>query len=47
VGIITGLLRDYNMNVFPTFENYVEQFKIFVEGLPKGVQSSILPMIKK
>ena len=34
VGIITGIAWDH-MNVFPTFENYVDQFKIFVEGLPK------------
>lgn len=34
VGIITGIAWDH-MNVFPTFENYVDQFKIFVEGIPK------------
>jgi UDP-N-acetylmuramate: L-alanyl-gamma-D-glutamyl-meso-diaminopimelate ligase len=34
VGIITGIAWDH-MNVFPTYENYVDQFKIFVEGLPK------------
>ncbi len=35
VGIITGIAWDH-INVFPTFENYVEQFKIFVEALPEN-----------
>lgn len=34
VGIITGIAWDH-INVFPTFENYIEQFKIFVEALPE------------
>ncbi|MES2558884.1 MAG: Mur ligase family protein [Bacteroidota bacterium] len=34
VGIITGIAWDH-INVFPTFENYVEQFEIFIKGLPK------------
>jgi UDP-N-acetylmuramate: L-alanyl-gamma-D-glutamyl-meso-diaminopimelate ligase len=34
VGIITGIAWDH-INVFPTFEFYVEQFKIFVEALPQ------------
>ncbi len=30
ISVITGIAWDH-MNVFPTFENYVEQFKIFIE----------------
>jgi UDP-N-acetylmuramate: L-alanyl-gamma-D-glutamyl-meso-diaminopimelate ligase len=33
VGIITGIAWDH-INVFPTFENYIAQFKIFIEALP-------------
>ncbi|MES2381143.1 MAG: Mur ligase family protein [Bacteroidota bacterium] len=32
IGIITGIAWDH-INVFPTFENYIEQFKIFVEDI--------------
>jgi UDP-N-acetylmuramate: L-alanyl-gamma-D-glutamyl-meso-diaminopimelate ligase len=35
VGIITGIAWDH-INVFPTFEFYVEQFKIFVKALPEN-----------
>ncbi len=36
VAIITGIAWDH-MNVFPTFENYVEQFAIFIKTInPKG-----------
>jgi UDP-N-acetylmuramate: L-alanyl-gamma-D-glutamyl-meso-diaminopimelate ligase len=36
VAIITGIAWDH-MNVFPTFENYVEQFAIFIQTInPKG-----------
>ena len=35
VGIITGIAWDH-INVFPTFEFYVEQFKKFVEALPQN-----------
>jgi UDP-N-acetylmuramate: L-alanyl-gamma-D-glutamyl-meso-diaminopimelate ligase len=36
IAIITGIAWDH-MNVFPTFENYVQQFKIFIETIdPKG-----------
>lgn len=35
IGIITGIAWDH-INVFPTFENYVDQFKIFVEALPEN-----------
>lgn len=34
VGIITGISWDH-INVFPTYENYVEQFEIFIKGLPE------------
>jgi UDP-N-acetylmuramate: L-alanyl-gamma-D-glutamyl-meso-diaminopimelate ligase len=33
VGIITGVSWDH-INVFPTYENYLEQFEIFIKGLP-------------
>lgn len=35
IGIITGIAWDH-INVFPTYENYVEQFEIFIKGLPKN-----------
>jgi UDP-N-acetylmuramate: L-alanyl-gamma-D-glutamyl-meso-diaminopimelate ligase len=35
VGIITGIAWDH-INVFPTYENYVEQFEIFIKGLPES-----------
>ncbi|MDB5014770.1 MAG: peptidoglycan synthetase [Daejeonella sp.] len=36
IGIISGIAWDH-INVFPTFENYVDQFKIFLETIePKG-----------
>jgi UDP-N-acetylmuramate: L-alanyl-gamma-D-glutamyl-meso-diaminopimelate ligase len=36
IAIITGIAWDH-INVFPTFENYVEQFKIFTEKIePNG-----------
>lgn len=33
VGIITGIAWDH-INVFPTYENYLEQFAIFINDLP-------------
>ncbi|MDZ7776855.1 MAG: Mur ligase family protein [Bacteroidales bacterium] len=33
--VITGIAWDH-MNVFPTFENYVEQFRIFAESIIPG-----------
>lgn len=33
VGIITGISWDH-INVFPTYENYVQQFEIFIKDLP-------------
>ena len=35
VAIISGIAWDH-MNVFPTFDNYVEQFKIFINKIEKG-----------
>ncbi len=35
IGLISGIAWDH-INVFPTFENYVEQFKIFAEKIPQN-----------
>ncbi|HAH58329.1 MAG: peptidoglycan synthetase [Lentimicrobium sp.] len=35
IGLISGIAWDH-MNVFPTFENYLEQFSQFAQLLPKG-----------
>ncbi|MCK5780976.1 MAG: peptidoglycan synthetase [Flavobacteriales bacterium] len=35
VALLTGIAWDH-INVFPTFENYVEQFKIFVDKIVDG-----------
>lgn len=35
VALISGIAWDH-INVFPTFENYVEQFKNFIETLPES-----------
>lgn len=35
IAILTGIAWDH-INVFPTFENYVEQFKIFIQKIEKG-----------
>ncbi|MFK5891521.1 MAG: Mur ligase family protein [Flavobacteriaceae bacterium] len=36
IALISGIAWDH-INVFPTFDNYIEQFKIFVDSiLPKG-----------
>jgi UDP-N-acetylmuramate: L-alanyl-gamma-D-glutamyl-meso-diaminopimelate ligase len=35
IAILNGIAWDH-MNVFPTFENYVEQFRVFVEKIPDG-----------
>lgn len=37
VGLISGISWDH-INVFPTFENYVEQFSIFVDLIENGGQ---------
>ncbi|MBK7389731.1 MAG: peptidoglycan synthetase [Bacteroidetes bacterium] len=34
IGLLSGIAWDH-INVFPTFENYVEQFAIFANGIPK------------
>ncbi len=35
IGIISGIAWDH-INVFPTFENYVEQFRIFAQLIPQN-----------
>jgi UDP-N-acetylmuramate: L-alanyl-gamma-D-glutamyl-meso-diaminopimelate ligase len=35
IALLTGIAWDH-INVFPTFENYTEQFKLFIESLQKG-----------
>lgn len=35
IALLSGIAWDH-INVFPTFENYVEQFKIFVDSIKKG-----------
>jgi UDP-N-acetylmuramate: L-alanyl-gamma-D-glutamyl-meso-diaminopimelate ligase len=35
IAIINGIAWDH-MNVFPTFENYVDQFRIFIEKISEG-----------
>jgi UDP-N-acetylmuramate: L-alanyl-gamma-D-glutamyl-meso-diaminopimelate ligase len=35
IALLSGIAWDH-INVFPTFENYVEQFKIFVETMENG-----------
>ena len=35
IALISGIAWDH-INVFPTFENYVEQFRIFVDSIVKG-----------
>jgi len=35
IGLISGIAWDH-INVFPTFENYIEQFRIFADQLPAG-----------
>ena len=35
IALLSGIAWDH-INVFPTFENYVEQFKIFVDSITKG-----------
>ena len=35
IAILNGIAWDH-MNVFPTFENYVEQFRIFVDKIEEG-----------
>ncbi|NNK83703.1 MAG: peptidoglycan synthetase [Flavobacteriaceae bacterium] len=35
IALLSGIAWDH-INVFPTFENYVEQFKIFADNITKG-----------
>jgi UDP-N-acetylmuramate: L-alanyl-gamma-D-glutamyl-meso-diaminopimelate ligase len=35
IGVISGIAWDH-INVFPTFENYVDQFRIFAEMIPEN-----------
>ncbi|MBK0379527.1 UDP-N-acetylmuramate--L-alanine ligase [Mucilaginibacter segetis] len=35
IGVISGIAWDH-INVFPTFENYIDQFKIFAETIQPG-----------
>ena len=35
IALLSGIAWDH-INVFPTFENYLEQFKIFVDSIVKG-----------
>ncbi len=35
IALLTGIAWDH-INVFPTFENYIEQFSIFVDSIVKG-----------
>jgi UDP-N-acetylmuramate: L-alanyl-gamma-D-glutamyl-meso-diaminopimelate ligase len=35
IAVLTGIAWDH-MNVFPTFENYLEQFEIFAQSIPTG-----------
>ncbi|NNK20917.1 MAG: peptidoglycan synthetase, partial [Flavobacteriaceae bacterium] len=35
IALLSGIAWDH-MNVFPTFENYLQQFQIFVDGIVKG-----------
>jgi UDP-N-acetylmuramate: L-alanyl-gamma-D-glutamyl-meso-diaminopimelate ligase len=35
IAILNGIAWDH-MNVFPTFENYIDQFKIFIEKISEG-----------
>ncbi len=35
IGLISGIAWDH-INVFPTFENYVEQFRIFAQQIPES-----------
>lgn len=35
IALVSGIAWDH-MNVFPTFENYIEQFRIFIEMVPES-----------
>ncbi|TAH41541.1 MAG: peptidoglycan synthetase [Bacteroidetes bacterium] len=49
IGLISGIAWDH-MNVFPTYESYVEQFRIFANALPSNgnlIYCSEDPEVKK
>jgi UDP-N-acetylmuramate: L-alanyl-gamma-D-glutamyl-meso-diaminopimelate ligase len=49
IALLSGIAWDH-INVFPTFENYVEQFRIFADGIPADgtlVYCEIDPEVKK
>lgn len=35
IGVVSGIAWDH-INVFPTFENYIEQFRLFIETIEPG-----------
>lgn len=49
VALLSGIAWDH-INVFPTFDNYVEQFRIYVNGIPENgclIYCSEDPEVKK
>ena len=49
VAILTGIAWDH-INVFPTFENYLEQFRIFIDKIEQGgslIYNETDPVLKK
>jgi UDP-N-acetylmuramate: L-alanyl-gamma-D-glutamyl-meso-diaminopimelate ligase len=36
IALISGIAWDH-INVFPTYQNYVEQFEIFVDQISRGI----------
>jgi len=43
IALISGIAWDH-INVFPTFDNYVEQFQIFVNGMTNGTPDGPMPI---
>jgi UDP-N-acetylmuramate: L-alanyl-gamma-D-glutamyl-meso-diaminopimelate ligase len=49
IAVITGIAWDH-INVFPTFENYLEQFRIFIDKIEPGgvlIYNETDPVLKK
>jgi len=49
IGVISGIAWDH-INVFPTFDNYIEQFKLFIETIEIGgelIYNQTDPVVKK
>src|SRR6185369_12493724 len=49
IAILTGIAWDH-INVFPTFENYLEQFRIFIDKIEPGgllIYNETDPVLKK